>query len=148
MSLLALYGISAIGTLLWIVNPEIAVATCVAGRGLPPLEVAAVAAAGQLTALILLFGFGDRLRRRWRWFDDQCARVRRWAGDRLGRHGTALLATSGLLGVPPVAATVTLASGLRLPAGRVLPFLFFMRLARFTAVALLAAHTHLALFGR
>jgi hypothetical protein len=150
MSLLALYGVSLVGTVLWIVNPEVAAALCVSRGGLPPIEVGIVAAAGQLTAALLLYGGGDQLRRRWRRFDELCARVRQKTGDRLARSTPVVLVTSGLLGVPPVAATATLAAGLGVSAARLFPILFAMRVIRFTAVSLFAAnvHWHVAGLGR
>jgi hypothetical protein len=150
MSLLALYGVSLVGTVVWIVNPEVAAALCVSRRGLPPIEVGIVAAVGQMTAVLLLYGFGDQLRRRWRRFDELCARVRLRTGDRLARSTLVVLVTSGLLGFPPVSATATLAAGLRVSVARLFPILFAMRVIRFTAVSLLAAnvHWHLAGLGR
>jgi membrane protein YqaA with SNARE-associated domain len=147
MSLLALYGISLVGTVVWISNPEVAAAVCVT-RGMAPLEVGLVAAAGQLTTVLVLFVFGAELRRRWRWFDERCARVRQRAGDRLARNAFWVIATSGLCGVPPVAATATLAPALGIRAARLLPIVLVLRVVRFTAVALVAAHAQSVGLGR
>jgi membrane protein YqaA with SNARE-associated domain len=148
MSLLALYGISLVGTVVWVANPEVAAALCVARGGLPPIAVGLVAAAGQMTTAMLLFRFGAELRRRWRWFDARCARVRERAGARLGRNASWVMATSGLVGVPPVAATATLAAGMGIPVAHFVPIVLLTRVIRFTAIALLAAHAHVGVLGR
>jgi membrane protein YqaA with SNARE-associated domain len=139
MPWLGLFGVAFVGTLFWVANPEVAAAFCASRRGWPPVLIGLVAASGQLCAQALLFAFGAQLRRRWRWFDRQCTRVRERHRDRLQTNATVVLVSSGLLGVPPVSVTATLAPGLGLSAARVLPLLFAMRVVRFVAVAALAA---------
>jgi hypothetical protein len=139
MSSAGLFGIAFVGTLFWVASPEVAAAFYGSVRGWHPLVVGLVAAAGQLAALAVLFTSGAALRRRWRWFDRQCARVRDRYGERLEKNAALVLAVSGLLGVPPVSVAATLAPGLGLRAARVLPLLFATRVVRFAVVAAVAA---------
>ena len=138
MSFLSLFGIALVGTVIWVLNPEAAVALYASQRHWHPLLLGLVAASGQAVAQALLFAFGDQLRRRWRWFDRQCERVRQRHGERLQRGVLALATTSGLLGLPPVSATAALAPGLGLRASRLLPLTFVMRVLRFAVVAAVA----------
>jgi len=139
---LGLFGIAFVGTLFWVVNPEVAAALYASQRGWQPLTIGVLAASGQLAAQVVLFTFGDQLRRRWRWFDRQCARVRERYGQALSRNAALVVTPSGLLGVPPTSLTAALAPGLGLRAAQVLPLMFAMRIIRFAAVAALAAHVH------
>jgi membrane protein YqaA with SNARE-associated domain len=139
-SLFGLVGIAFVGTFFWPISPEAGAVLWTTRYGWDPLLVGLVAAAGQAAAHILLFVFGDQIRRRWRWFDRQCERARARFGDRLSRNTVWLGVTSGLLGLPPTSATAALASGLGLSAARLLPAIFLMRVIRFAVVAAIAAH--------
>jgi hypothetical protein len=138
MEALALTGTAFVGTMFWVASPEAAAVVCVTRLGWSPLLVGFLAATGQAAALGLLFTFGGQLRRRWRWFDRQCERVRAAQGARLARGTLALSVTSGLFGLPPASVTATLAPGLGLTGRALLPSLFAMRLVRLTVVAALA----------
>ena len=98
MSIAALFGIAVIGTLFWLASPEAAVALFASKQQWHPVAIAAVAAGGQAVSLTLLFLFGGQLRRRWRWFDQKCERVRARFGDRMTRNAIIVSAASGLLG--------------------------------------------------
>jgi hypothetical protein len=147
MEALALTGTAFVGTMFWVASPEVAVGLCVTRLGWSPLVVGLLAATGQAGALALLFAFGGQLRRRWRWFDRQCERVRARQGARLARGSMALSVTSGLLGVPPASVTATLAPGLGLSGRTMLPAMFAMRVVRLTVVAALASRVGAALGG-
>jgi hypothetical protein len=97
-----------------------------------------IAGGGQAVSLVLLFQFGDQLRRRWRWFDRQCERVRTRLGDRMARSAVVVASASGLLGVPPVSVTATLAPGLAPRPRPLLPLMIGMRVVRLSVVAALA----------
>lgn len=142
---LGLFGISFVGTVFWVASPEAAVILYSLQRGWHPLAAGGVAGAGQAAALAMLAAFGDQLRRRWAWFDRQCDRLRARHGQRLARSAPVLGVSSGLLGLPPVSATVLLAPGLGLRVAGLLPLLFLARVVRFTVVAALARYAHLAL---
>jgi membrane protein YqaA with SNARE-associated domain len=101
--------------------------------------VALIAAAGQSCAQVVLYFFGDQIRKRWGWFDRQCERARVRFGKSLGRNIFWLGITSGLIGLPPTSATAALAPGLGLDFRRLLPLMFIGRVARFAVVTLVAS---------
>jgi membrane protein YqaA with SNARE-associated domain len=139
MSLCALFGIAIVGTVFWVVSPEAAAAFEATQGRWHPLAIGAAAAAGQLVAQALLYAFGHALRRRWRWFDRQCERLRLRLGDRLRRGDKAIVLGSALFGLPPTSTVATLAPAFELRASSVLPVLFAGRVARFTVIAIIAA---------
>jgi hypothetical protein len=139
----ALFGITLVGTLFWAASPEAATVLFASQNHWHPLVIGLLATAGQTVALAGLFAFGDQLRRRWRWFDRKCERVRTRVGDRMARNAVVVAATSGLLGFPPVSVTATLAPGLAPRPVQLLPVMVVLRIVRFTAVAALAVHSGL-----
>jgi hypothetical protein len=147
MEALALTGTAFVGTMFWVASPEAAAVLCVTKLGWSPFVVGPLAGVGQAAALGLLFGFGDQLRRRWRWFDRQCERVRARQGARLARGTLALSVSSGLLGLPPASVTATLAPGLGITGRALLPALFATRMVRLTVVAAVAGRVGAALAG-
>jgi len=140
---LTLFGIALVGTVLWPANPEAATAVFAWRHHWHPLAVGLVAAGGQVTALLVLFRFGDELRRRWRWFDRKCERARAGLSDRLAGKGMVVAVASGLLGVPPVSVTAALAPALVPRPLGLLPVMAAMRVVRFTLLAALATGTAL-----
>jgi membrane protein YqaA with SNARE-associated domain len=134
-----LLGIAFVGTFFWPVSPEAGAVLWATRYGWNPALVGLIAAAGQGAAHVVLFLFGDQIRRRWRWFDRQCEQARLRFGDRLKRSTPVLGVTSGLLGLPPTSVLSALAPGLGLRAGRLLPVMFAMRVIRFGVVAAIAA---------
>jgi hypothetical protein len=142
---LALAGTTFVGTMFWVASPEAAAVLAATKLGWAPLAVGLVAGAGQTVALVLLFAFGDQLRRRWAWFDRQCERVRARHGRRLSRGAVPLAVTSGLLGLPPASVTATLAPGLGIRGGQMLPIQFLMRVVRLSVVAAVATHVGAAI---
>jgi membrane protein YqaA with SNARE-associated domain len=135
---LGLLGIAFVGTFFWPVSPEAGAILWARRYGWNPLVIGVVAALGQAGAHLVLYFFGDQIRRRWRWFDRQCERARLRFGDRLTRHTSWLGLTSGLIGLPPTSATAALAPGLGLHAARLLPFMFLARVVRFAVVTAVA----------
>ena len=146
MRLAELLGIGFAGTFVWPISPDAAAAVYAAAKVAHPLAVGVTLALGQGCAHAVLFAFGGQLRRRWSWFDRQCERVRERHATRLARGVAALAVTSGLLGLPPTSITAALAPGLKIPAARLLPLLFAMRVVRFSVLASLATGA-LALAG-
>jgi membrane protein YqaA with SNARE-associated domain len=143
MSPAALFGVAFVGTLFWAISPEAAAAVFAVQHRWPPLAVGLVAAAGQTLALVALAAFGDQLRRRWRWFDRRCERVKARAGDRIARNSIVVAAASGLVGFPPISIVGTLAPALWPRARPLLMVMALMRLLRFSLVAVLALHSGL-----
>jgi membrane protein YqaA with SNARE-associated domain len=136
---LGLLGIAFVGTFFWPVSPEAAAVLCTTRYGWNPLLVALLAAAGQAAAHLVLYFFGDQIRRRWRWFDRQCERARLRFGDRLARSTPWVAVTAGLIGLPPTSATAALAPGLRLDPRYLLPIMFLGRVVRFAVVTTVAS---------
>jgi membrane protein YqaA with SNARE-associated domain len=134
-----LFGIAMLGTVFWLASPEAAVALFASRRDWNPLFVGAVAAGGQGVSLTVLFLFGHQLRRRWSWFDRQCERARARFGERMTRNAVVVSAASGLLGVPPVSVSATLAPGLAPRPRPLLPLMIATRVVRLTIVAALVA---------
>lgn len=135
----SLLGIAFVGTFFWPVSPEAGAVLWARRYGWNPLLVALVASLGQSAAHVVLYFFGDQIRRRWRWFDRQCERARLRFGERLTRNMPWLGITAGLIGLPPTSATAALAPGLGLSAARLLPIMFLARVARFAVVVAVAA---------
>ena len=131
-------GVAFLGTFVWVSSGEAAVVLHVVQRGWPPLPTALLATVGQLTAWLVLFGAGQRIRAVWPWFDRRCERARARWGDRFARHAWVAIAVSGALGLPPTSVAAVLAPGLGIRARVLLPVLFASRFARFLVVALLA----------
>jgi len=136
---LGLLGIAFVGTFFWPVSPEAGAVLWTTRYGWNPLLVALVAASGQAGAHLVLYFFGDQIRRRWRWFDRQCERARLRFGDRLARGTPWLGVTAGLIGLPPTSATAALAPGLRLDPRYLLPIMFLGRVVRFAVVTIIAS---------
>lgn len=135
MAALILIAVGFVGTFVWPVSPDAAVTAAAASQTWHPLLLGVATAFGQAIAHVILYVFGGQLRRRWRWLDQRCERVRVRHASRL-RAGLVLLGTSsGLLGLPPTSITAVLAPGLDLPARRLLPLIFGMRVIRFTLLA-------------
>jgi len=135
MSHASLAAVAFIGTVFWVASPEAATALAGAQHRWSPLEIGLAAAAGQSVALVGLYFFGGQLRRRWRWFDRQCARARsRSALGNTQRYAIGAVVTAGLLGFPPVSVTATLLSGLAPRPLPLLPLMLLLRLVRFIAL--------------
>ena len=139
-SLFGLLGIAFVGTFFWPVSPEAGAVLWATRYGWNPLLVGVVAGVGQAAAHVVLFFFGDQIRRRWRWFDRQCERGRLRFGERLTRSTPWLGVSAGLVGLPPTSVTAALAPGLGLSAAYLIPIMFVARVVRFAAVAAIAAH--------
>lgn len=135
MSLASLAAVAFIGTVFWVASPEAATALAGAQHRWSPLGIGLAAAGGQSIALVGLYFFGSQLRRRWRWFDRQCARARsRSPVDNTQRYAAGAVVTAGLFGFPPVSVTATLLSGVAPRSLQLLPLMLVLRLVRFIAL--------------
>jgi len=135
---LGLVGIAFIGTVFWPASPEAAAVLWTLRYGWNPLLVALLAATGQAGAHVVLYLFGDQIRRRWRWFDRQCERARLRLGKRLDRNLVWVGISSGLVGLPPTSAMSALAPGLGLSGSSLIPVMFVGRVVRFAIVVFVA----------
>ncbi len=135
ISLSGLAAVSCLGTVVWVASPEAAAALAGAQHRWSALAIGLAAAGGQSVALVGLYFFGAQLRRRWRWFDRQCGRVRaRSPAENTQRYATGAAVTAGLLGFPPVSVTATLLAGVAPRPLQLLPLILLLRLVRFTAL--------------
>jgi hypothetical protein len=135
MSLTSLAGVAFLGTFFWLASPEAATALAGAQHRWSALTIGLAAAGGQSVALVGLYFFGGQLRRRWRWFDRQCERVRaRSPAENRQRYATGAVITAGLLGFPPVSVTATLLAGVAPRPLPLLPLMLLLRLVRFIAL--------------
>jgi membrane protein YqaA with SNARE-associated domain len=137
-----LLAVAFVGTVIWPLNPDAALAYYVGSRGHSPVLGVLVALVGQIALLWPLFHLGHHVRVRWAWLDRQCHKVEARWGAKLLTEGLVVAATSGAFGIPPSVPTVLLAAALGLPARRILPVLFFARLLWFSALALVARLAH------
>lgn len=140
MSPAALFGIAMVGTVFWPASPEAAVVLFASSHHWDPLVIGLMVGGGQAVSLTLLFVFGEQLRRRWRWFDRKCERVRQRLGDRMSRRAIVVATVSGLFGLPPASVSATLAPSLAPRPLPLLPLMITMRVVRFTAAAFAANH--------
>jgi hypothetical protein len=135
ISLSGLAGVAFLGTFFWLASPEAATALAGAQHRWSALTIGLAAAGGQSVALVSLYFFGAELRRRWRWFDRQCQRVRaRSPVENTQRYSTGVVVTAGLLGFPPVSVTATLLAGVAPRPLPLLPLMLLLRLVRFIAL--------------
>ena len=135
ISLAGLAGVSFLGTVFWLASPEAAAALAGAQHRWSALTIGFCAAGGQSVALVGLYFFGAQLRRRWRWFDRQCERVRaRSPAENTQRYATGVVVTAGLLGFPPVSVTATLLAGVAPRPLPLLPLMLLLRVVRFIAL--------------
>jgi beta-glucosidase len=139
---LALFGIALLGTVFWVASPEAATALFALTRDWNPLAIGLIVAGGQLAGMALVFTLGTAVRRRWRWFDERCAKAQARWGPRLVRRSASLALASGVLGVPPVSITSALAPAVGLSASSVLPVAFLGRWVRFAVIAAFAGWVH------
>jgi membrane protein YqaA with SNARE-associated domain len=130
---LLLLWVCFIGTVFVPINPDAAVVIYLTTRHRPLLEAVAIAMAGQMAMLLLLYFLGDRLRARSRWLARRCEQVQARWGPRLATGSLPLAATSGFIGLPPSAPTKLLGAALRLPRRFLLVFVVF-RVAWFVSL--------------
>ncbi|MGM0578591.1 MAG: hypothetical protein ACQEXJ_22895 [Myxococcota bacterium] len=137
LEILSLLGIGFVGSVLWIVSPEVTSAVYGAKLGWHPLLVGAVVSVGQMGVYTLLYFGGEALVRRWRWLERQVQRTRDKYEKHLEQAYLTLMFVGGIFGIPPVLGMVTLGGSFGIPALHLLPVTFAGRVVRFTALAAL-----------
>lgn len=137
LEMFTLMGVAWVGSVFWVVSPEVLSAVYGSQLGWNPLAVGLVAATSQCTVYFLLYRGGDALARRWAFLARQIERVRVRFATHLERNYVGMLLLGGLVGLPPVIAVVTLAPGFGISFRKVLMATFVARTARFAALAAL-----------
>ena len=136
MELLQLYGIAFIGTIVWVLNAEVATVMYAGMEDAhsPPI-LGLVASLGQCT-MYLVFLYGGTHLSRWSKIQELVRRTKERFGEKLRTGFLSLTVTAAFLGVPPVIALVVLAKPFKMSAWQVIVIAFVGRFARFTVLAL------------
>lgn len=136
MALLALLGISFVGSVIWVVNTEASAIYYGGELGYSPWLVGAVCAVGQCTAYVFFYYGGEKLIGRWRWLAGKVAKVRaRFDPARVGKGYLITTFVAAIVGLPPAVGMVALASGFGVQLRALLPIAFVGRYIRFTVLA-------------
>ena len=135
MELLELYLIGCVGTVVWVINAELAT-MAYAGMDDPysPLVLALVATLGQCTSYVI-FLYGGRTIGKFKSVQRLVERTERRFADKLKAGFMSLTLTAAVLGVPPVIALVLLAKPFGMSAWPIIGIAFGGRLIRFSACA-------------
>jgi len=136
MELLQLYALSFIGTIVWVLNAEVAT-VMYAGMDdahSPPV-LGLVASMGQCT-MYLAFLYGGTHLSRWSKIQTLVKRTQDRFGEKLETGFMSLTVTAAFIGIPPVIALVVLAKPFKMSAGQVIIIAFVGRFVRFTVLAL------------
>lgn len=134
LALLSLLAISFVGSVLWIVSTEVT-ASIYGGNGWNPLAVGAVCSLGQNAMYVILYFFGRRLIKKWAWLGRQVGRAYSLWRPQLEKAYLGTTFVGSLLGVPPVVAMVSLASGFGFRLQMILAMTLPGRFIRFTVLA-------------
>lgn len=130
-----LMGIALVGTVFWVVSPEVSAAYYGSELGWSPLLVGVTVAAAQAPVYTLVYFGGERLAGRWRWLGRQIERARRRLSGRGVRGFLAVSAVAAVTGLPPVIAMCAMGAAWGVPARMLLPVVVAGRVVRFTALA-------------
>lgn len=96
--------------------------------------VAAICAAGQCLAYVVMYLFGEWIALRWRGLARQVAAVRTRFAYHLERRFLALCVPSSAVGIPPAIAMSVLGAPFGVPLGHLIPALYPGRVLRFAAI--------------
>lgn len=132
---LALAGIAMVGTVFWVVSPEVSAVYYAKELGWPALGVGVVVAAAQLPVYFCVYLGGERLVARWAWLRRQVVRARARHERRMARNYLGLTAVAAVLGVPPVLVMCALGGPFGVNPRHLLPVVALGRLVRFTTLA-------------
>jgi membrane protein YqaA with SNARE-associated domain len=137
LELLTLMGVAWVGSVFWIVSPELLSAVYGSQQGWHPLAVGLACATSQCSVYFLLYRGGDVLAQRWRFLARQIEGVRTRFGERLETSCVGMLLIGGITGLPPVIALVALSPGFGVSVRTMLATTFIARTARFATLAAL-----------
>ena len=135
MELIELYLIACVGTVVWVINAEVAT-MAYAGMEDPysPLVLGLVATLGQCTSY-LIFLYGGKTIGKLKSIQKLVRRTEERFAEKMKAGFLSLTVTAAILGVPPVIALVLLAKPFGMSAWPVIGIAFAGRIIRFTACA-------------
>ena len=138
LELITLFGISMIGTIVWVINAEVSAAVYTSQLNHNVITVGIVCAFGQGVTYSLLYWFGEKLARQWKGLQNQLDKIQNRFGDHLLSTFTFLCFLGGVIGLPPAIGMATLAAGLGVSYRASIPFIIAGRFIRFTVIGLAA----------
>lgn len=136
--LITLFGISIIGTVVWVINAEVSAAVYTSQLNHNAIMVGIVCAFGQGVTFSLLYWFGEKLAQQWKGLQNQLDRIQKRFGDHLLKAFTFLSFLGGVIGFPPAIGMAALAAGLGVSYRASIPFIIAGRFVRFTVIGLAA----------
>ncbi len=134
IDLFAMYGIGLVGSIVWVLNPEVS-AVLYGDRGWHPLLVGLLIGAGQCTTYTGLYFGGEVLARRWKWLRDNIERTRTRYERHLERGYLTVMLFSAIIGVPPPLMVAGLAGGFGIAWRHVMPVALLGRIIRLGVLA-------------
>ncbi len=135
METLALLGISFVGSVFWVVSPELSSVYYGAELGWHPLAVGALVSLGQGPMWALLYFGGERWALRWKRLERAVQRTRERFQDRMERNYIGMVALGAVFGLPPLIALSALAAAFDVRLIRLLPVALLGRMVRFSILA-------------
>jgi membrane protein YqaA with SNARE-associated domain len=136
MEALTLIGISFVGTVLWVVSPEVASALYPTKYGWHPVAVGLTCAVGQVAAHWLLYVGGDRLIGRWGWLRRKTEAIHTRFGPKTESRYLGLTGVAMVFGMPPAVAMTAMASGFGVRPAHAMAVALVGRFTRFTILAI------------
>jgi membrane protein YqaA with SNARE-associated domain len=134
MELLALFGISLVGSVIWFV-PVSATSAAYGQLGWHPLLVGLVASSAQTLGFCILYLGGEQAVRRWRPLARRIDETRERYLPRLEQAYLPSTALGGVSGMPPMVALATLAPAFNVRLHHFLAVAFAARLCRYSFLA-------------
>ena len=134
LELITLFGISIVGTLVWVISAEVSAAVYASQLDHNAILVGVVCALGQGVTFTVLYWFGETISERWRGLQRQLDRIQKRFGDRLLGAFTPISFLGGFIGIPPAVGMAALAAGLGVSYRASVPFIVLGRFFRFSAI--------------
>ncbi|MCB9730450.1 MAG: hypothetical protein H6746_18415 [Deltaproteobacteria bacterium] len=136
IDILAMFGIGLVGSIVWVLNPEVS-SVVYGDRGWHPLLVGLLIGSGQIATYTGLYFGGEALAARWRWLHDNIERTRtRYQRHLEGGYLTVML-FSAIIGIPPPLIVAGLAGGFGIRWSHVMPVALLGRVIRLATLAAL-----------
>ena len=135
LEFLTLLGVACVGSVFWVVSPEVLSAVYGSQLGWNPLAVGLTAATSQCGVYVVLYHGGEALMKRWAHLERLIALVKSRFASQLERNYLGMLILGGVSGLPPVIALVALAPGFGITVRKMLVATFAARTLRFASLA-------------
>ena len=134
--LLELYLIGCVGTVVWVVNAEIATMLYGASSSTThPLMIGLAAALGQCTSYLIFLRWGSPLVARFAWVKGIVSKTETRYGERIKSGFLGITIMAAVFGIPPVIGLILLAKPFRISGRTVIAIAFLGRFFRFTLLA-------------